>query len=107
MKPITSLAALALAGCAAHAAPPETLAITNVAVVDVTDGSVDPGRTILISGGRITAVGPAASTRVPRGARVADGRGRFVIPGLWDAHSHAVMYGPSPPRAEPRWSPRW
>ena len=95
MRPITSLAVLALAGCAAHAAPPETLAITNAAVVDVADGSVDPGRTILISGGRITAVGPAASTRVPPGAQVADARGRFVIPGLWDAHSHAVMYGPS------------
>ena len=95
MRPITSLAALALAGCAAQAAPPPTLAITNVAVVDVADGSVDPGSNIIISGGRITAVGPASSTRVPSGARVVDGRGRFAIPGLWDAHSHAVTYGRS------------
>ena len=43
---------------------------------------------IVIDGGRITAVGPAASTPVPAGAEVVDLSDRFVMPGLVDAHSH-------------------
>ena len=48
---------------------------------------------MLLSGDRITAVGPAASTRPPAGARVIDGRGRWLIPGLIDAHVHFFQSG--------------
>lgn len=94
------LAALPLAACTARpAAQPgpasTTLAISNVTVVDVTGGPSRPGQTVLVAGNRITAVGPSAATPVPRGARVIDGAGRYVIPGLWDLHSHAVSYGPT------------
>ncbi|HTD60586.1 MAG TPA: hypothetical protein VK679_08030, partial [Gemmatimonadaceae bacterium] len=40
---------------------------------------------VLVSNGRITAVG---DVKVPSNARVLDGMGKFVIPGLWDMHSH-------------------
>jgi len=43
---------------------------------------------VIVSGGRITAVGPAAATPIPRGADLIDLRDRFVMPGLVDAHSH-------------------
>ncbi len=43
---------------------------------------------VLIDDGRITAVGPAASTPIPAGASVVDWSDRFVMPGLVDAHSH-------------------
>jgi imidazolonepropionase-like amidohydrolase len=72
-----------------------TLAITNVTVVDVEGGTSRPGQTVLVSGNRITSVGPAAGARVPRGARVVDGTGKYLIPGLWDMHSHVVGYGPT------------
>jgi imidazolonepropionase-like amidohydrolase len=39
------------------------------------------------------AVGPARTTRVPAGARRVDGRGKFLIPGLWDMHVHTVTFG--------------
>jgi imidazolonepropionase-like amidohydrolase len=69
------------------------LAITNVTVVDVTGGPSRPGQTVLVSGNRITSVGPAAGARVPRGARVVDGTGKYLIPGLWDMHSHVSTFG--------------
>jgi imidazolonepropionase-like amidohydrolase len=55
------------------------------------DGTgADPVRdaVVLVADGRITALGPAATTTVPMGAKVIDLRDRFVMPGLIDAHSH-------------------
>jgi imidazolonepropionase-like amidohydrolase len=50
----------------------------------------DPVRdaVVLVDGGRITAVGPAATTAIPPGAEVVDCSRHFVMPGLVDAHSH-------------------
>ena len=44
--------------------------------------------TVVIAGDRITAVGPRASTPVPDGAAVIDGKGRWLIPGMVDGHVH-------------------
>ncbi|MBW3569883.1 MAG: amidohydrolase family protein [Gemmatimonadetes bacterium] len=86
-------AACAPVGSSSPPTPAATLAITHVTVVDVTGGPARPGQTVLVSGDRIVAVGPAAQVRVPRGARVVEGAGRYLIPGLWDMHAHAVGYG--------------
>ena len=91
------LLALALAGCAGlatHArtgdATATTAVIRDVSVIDVVSGRVLPHMSVGIAGGRITAVIPADALRVPSGARVLDGRGRFLIPGLWDMHAHVL-----------------
>jgi hypothetical protein len=42
----------------------------------------------VVRGDTIVSVGPAASTAVPTNARVVDGRGKYLIPGLWDMHAH-------------------
>ena len=68
---------------------PASVAITGVSVVDVESGAVRAGQTVVVRGDRIVSVGPAARARVPAGAAVVDGRGKFVIPGLWDMHVHA------------------
>lgn len=70
------------------------LAFTHVNVVDVESGRVLPDKTVLIAGNRIATVGRAADVRVPRGAQVVDGSGKYLIPGLWDMHSHVVGFGP-------------
>lgn len=64
------------------------LAITSVAVVDVERGSLLPNQTVLIQGGRITAVLPSARARLASTTRVIDGTRKYVIPGLWDMHAH-------------------
>lgn len=74
------------------AAPPEpSLAITHVTVVDVASGGLVPGQNVIVRGGRIIAVGDTARVAVPAGATVVAGRGKFLIPGLWDMHVHALF----------------
>src|SRR5262249_21329931 len=75
-------------------APPvadgECLAITHVTIIDVATGSAEADTTVLIRGERITAVGPSAVVAVLAGATVLDGRGKYLIPGLWDMHAHLI-----------------
>jgi cytosine/adenosine deaminase-related metal-dependent hydrolase len=60
--------------------------------VDVASGETRPDYTVLVNGNRIAYAGPAASAEIPVGARVIDGRGKFLIPGLWDMHVHGFVY---------------
>ena len=91
MKPLP--VALALLPVLLGAAPARTpVAITDVTVVDVVAGKLNPHQTVLVSAGRISAVAPDAA--VPDGARRLDGSGRFLIPGLWDMHVH-ILWEPA------------
>lgn len=63
-------------------------AITNVSVVPMTADVVMPAVTVVVRDGRIETIGSAAAVRLPRGMRRIDGRGRFLIPGLADMHTH-------------------
>ncbi|HEV8253560.1 MAG TPA: amidohydrolase family protein [Vicinamibacteria bacterium] len=67
------------------------IAFTHVTVIDGTGRPPQPDMTVIVRDGRIAAVGPSARTAPPPGARVVDGRGRFVIPGLWDMHVHLQL----------------
>ena len=82
------------AGCssAAHSpdvAPAAAIAITHVTVIDVAGGPSRTDATVVIRGNRIASVGTADSV-APADARIVDGRGKFLIPGLWDMHVHAA-----------------
>jgi imidazolonepropionase-like amidohydrolase len=68
-------------------------AFTNVTVFDGREPVPRVNRTVVVRGNRIVAEGPAATVEVPAGARVIDGRGKFLIPGLWDMHVHTAMPG--------------
>ena len=69
-------------------APSDTTAIVNVNVIPMDSERVDAGRTVLVRGDRILAIGAAGELAVPRGAAVIDGAGRYLVPGLTDAHVH-------------------
>lgn len=66
----------------------EPLVVEHVSVVPMTTEGLLADRTVVIEDGRIARVAPADEVRVPAGATVVDGRGRFLIPGLVDAHVH-------------------
>jgi len=94
--------ALALTACARREAPPAAdaappaepyLAITHVTLVDVAQGVLVPGQNVVVRGGRIVKVGDTLAVNVPLRAEVVDGRGKFLIPGLWDMHVHALFNG--------------
>ena len=67
---------------------PKPLAITDVTVIDCTGKEAQPGMTVLITGDRITAVGKEKEVALPKDAIVIDGKGKHLIPGLWDMHVH-------------------
>lgn len=75
------------------AAAQQPIAITHVTVIDGRDSLPRRDITVIVQDRRITTVGPAASVPVPTNARTIDGRGRFLIPGLWDMHVHADVPG--------------
>ncbi len=81
-----------LAGCASatigSSATDADLVITRVSVVDVEQGALVPGQDVLIKATRIIGVVPQGKTQLPTGVRTVDGRGRYLIPGLWDMHVH-------------------
>lgn len=90
-----AVAAVAAAACAREAQPTPaadaqvSLVIRDVTVVDVVGGRLRPHMTVSIAGPRVAAV-EATTADAPPGATVVDGAGRFLIPGLWDMHSHAL-----------------
>ena len=67
------------------------MAIAGVTVIDTVNGRALPERTVTIRDGAIVSV-TAGEGRSP-GARRIDGRGKFLIPGLWDMHTHHQMTG--------------
>lgn len=72
------LTTLVIAASTAQVAPAgDTFAITHVTVIDGSDPAPRPDQTIVVRGNRIVAVGPAAMTPVPAGARVVSGRGKL------------------------------
>jgi imidazolonepropionase-like amidohydrolase len=70
-------------------------ALTHVRVIDGTGKPALENQTIVVSAGKIQAVGDAASTTVPAGARVLDLPGHTVIPGLVGMHDH-IFYPAGP-----------
>ncbi|MBV9927215.1 MAG: amidohydrolase family protein [Acidobacteria bacterium] len=72
------------------------LVITNANLIDGTGRAPLRDAVVVIENGRITAVGPRASVKIPKGARLFDAQGRYVLPGLWEMHAHfeQVEWGP-------------
>lgn len=68
-------------------APAKAIAIVGGKLLTITHGTIEDG-TVVLSGGKIVAVGPAKSTKVPAGAEVFDAKGMTVYPGLFDAETN-------------------
>jgi len=76
-----------------QALPRQNMVVVGATVFTATGQRIENG-VVVVTDGRIAAVGDA-STPVPGGHQVVDGRGRFVTPGIIDVHSHLGVY-PSP-----------
>ena len=66
-------------------------AFTHVTVIDATGAPAKPDMTVVVSGGRITDLGKTGKTTIPSGAQVINAKNQFLIPGLWDMHTHAFI----------------
>lgn len=88
------LAVLTLAGLAGLGrANAQALFLTNARLLDVETGQWLDNRTVVVEGDRIRQVLPAKKAKIPAGARVLDLAGKWVTPGLVDAHVHLFQSG--------------
>jgi len=93
MRPSSGLTTCCLAlfaACTPSVLPyaTETTALVGATVIYVDGRRAMPNATVLVQGRRILRVDPAADAVVPRGANVVNVAGAFIIPGLWDMHTH-------------------
>jgi imidazolonepropionase-like amidohydrolase len=84
---------LVAAAVAPPARAPKGFAIVGATVLDGTGGPARPDAVVVIEGERIKAVGSRAEVALAKGLRIVDGRGRWVMPGLVDAHMHFFQSG--------------
>jgi len=90
MKCLLGCVAVALTATGAAA---QTTAVTGGTVIDGTGGPAIEGAVVVVNGDRLSCVGTAAQCPVPAGAQRVDVTGRFLTPGLVDAHVHFSQTG--------------
>src|SRR5579859_1300490 len=73
-------------------APPSQTYITHATVIDTETGKELSDQTVVISGDRISEMGDSSTLKPVSNARIVDGRGKYLIPGLWDMHVHRTEY---------------
>ena len=86
------LVSAALAQTEPHAtSTPKQIVIAHVTVINPGAALVQPDSIVVINGDRITFVSHSAVVPLAKNTRVIDGRGQFLIPGLWDMHVHSAF----------------
>ncbi|MGW2380164.1 amidohydrolase family protein [Streptomyces lincolnensis] len=65
------------------------LAFTHVTVIDGSGAPPAPDMTVVVEDGRITALAPSTRTRLRPGTRTVDLTGKYLMPGLIEAHTHS------------------
>jgi imidazolonepropionase-like amidohydrolase len=68
----------------------QTLTITHATVIDTVTGKTAPDSTVVIQGNRIASIARSAKHN-PKAAHIVDARGEYLIPGLWDMHTHVYF----------------
>jgi imidazolonepropionase-like amidohydrolase len=86
------LTVLAVSPLSAQGPSTRPLVIRDVTVIDCAGHPPRPGMSVLILDGRIAVVAPSAKIKVPAGAEVLNGHGKYLIPGLWNMHVHLGAY---------------
>jgi len=75
---------------------PGTIAIMDVTVIPMTGDTTLREATVVVRDGRIAEIGATRNVKVPSAARRVDGRGKYLIPGLADMHTHLYSDGDVP-----------
>jgi Tol biopolymer transport system component len=87
--------------------PTGSIAFTNARIITMDNQAVIERGSIVISGNRIIDVGPSEQVVIPSAAKVIDGTGKTIMPGLIDAHGHidcCYMTGTAPQKQPSRYA---
>jgi imidazolonepropionase-like amidohydrolase len=87
MKKVLSVVVASLCVCLAARAQERPVAFEGATLVTISGPVVEDG-VLVVHRGKIVAAGARAAVRVPPGAQVVDARGKTIMPGLIDTHSH-------------------
>ena len=71
--------------------PSGVIALTGARIITMKGEEIIDDGTIVVSGNRITAIGPRAQVTVPKSAQVIDAKGKTIVPGIIDVHWHGGM----------------
>jgi imidazolonepropionase-like amidohydrolase len=87
--------AIILAGMFSFGADANTtapaLVFVHVNVIDATGAPLQPDMTVIVRDRHVVDIAKSAEARIPAGAFIIDGRGKYLIPGLWDMHVHTAF----------------
>jgi imidazolonepropionase-like amidohydrolase len=89
--PVVFVCSLTSFGIAQAKPVTSPIEITHVTVINPGTSSVQRNQAVVIIGDHITAVSDIAELKPSKNARVIDGSGKFLIPGLWDMHVHSAF----------------
>jgi imidazolonepropionase-like amidohydrolase len=70
--------------------PASAVAFTHVKLFDAEGKRFLDDQTVVVEKGKIVSVGPSSAVKAPAGAQMIDGRGKMLLPGLWDCHMHTA-----------------
>jgi imidazolonepropionase-like amidohydrolase len=70
--------------------PTSAVAFTHVKLFDAEGKRFLDDQTVVVENNKIVSVGSASSVKTPAGAQTIDGRGKMLLPGLWDCHMHTA-----------------
>lgn len=91
MNPKVSLLLLLLTGSIVNrSTDASTLVVRGANLFDSETKAMRPDQTIVVLGERIATVGETRQVKIPKGSTILDGRGKYIIPGLIDAHAHVM-----------------
>jgi imidazolonepropionase-like amidohydrolase len=74
----------------------QSLVIKDVTVIDATGTAAQPDMTVIVDRQSIVAIVPSSKAHLPKNAKIVDGAGKFLIPGLWDMHVHGASDARAP-----------
>jgi imidazolonepropionase-like amidohydrolase len=86
------VASLTACSLMAQGDKPKPVLIRGVTIIDCAGGTPRPGMSVLIADGRIQSIRRVSKRKGPVGAVIIDGRGKYLIPGLWNMHVHLGSY---------------
>ena len=72
----------------------ESTLIKSIDIIDVKSGNVLRNRDILIGKNRITEIDTAGNIKVPESVYIINGYGKYLLPGLWNMHTHSSPLSP-------------